>query len=56
MVSGAHFLSDVLAGAAIGYLFARWCVGRSWIGRHFDDWEAGWRRRASRSTLEFPAD
>ncbi|HEX4143270.1 MAG TPA: phosphatase PAP2 family protein [Pirellulales bacterium] len=55
LTSSAHFLSDVLAGAAIGYLFAQWCLGRSWMGRHFDDWEAGWRRRASRSTHEFPA-
>ncbi len=54
--SGAHFLSDVLAGAAIGYLFASWCVGPGWLGRQFDGWEAGWRRRASRSTLEIPAD
>jgi len=56
LTSGAHFLIDVLAGAAVGYWFAQWCLGRSWMGRHFDDWEAGWRRRASRPSLEIPAD
>jgi membrane-associated phospholipid phosphatase len=45
MVSGAHFLSDVLAGGAIGYLFARWCVEQGWLGRRFDGWESTWRRR-----------
>ena len=45
MTSGAHFLSDVLAGAAIGYLFAHACVGNGWLARRFDGWESTWRRR-----------
>lgn len=45
MTSGAHFLSDVLAGAAIGYLFAHWCIGQGWLARRFDGWESTWQRR-----------
>lgn len=44
LASDSHFLSDVLAGAAIGYLFASACIGQGWLGRRFDRLEARWRR------------
>jgi membrane-associated phospholipid phosphatase len=57
MESGAHFLSDVLAGAAIGYLFAQWCVGQGWLARRFDVWESTWQRRwPPQSSPEPPAN
>ncbi|HTU27370.1 MAG TPA: phosphatase PAP2 family protein [Pirellulales bacterium] len=51
MESGAHFLSDVLAGATVGYLFANGCIGNSWLARRFDRWEAAWQERSSLGTL-----
>jgi membrane-associated phospholipid phosphatase len=44
IATSAHFLSDVLAGAAIGYLFAQWCIGQGWLARRFERWESTWRR------------
>ncbi len=37
---GAHFLSDVLTGAALGIVFAQQCVVRGALARRFDRWEA----------------
>ena len=55
--TGAHFLSDVLAGAAIGYLFARACVGQSRLAQRFDGWESAWQRlRPPRLSREPPAN
>ncbi len=50
LASDSHFLSDVLAGATIGFLFGQACVGSSWLGCSFDRWEASWRRRSTATT------
>jgi membrane-associated phospholipid phosphatase len=46
--SGAHYLSDVCFGAALGYLAATACLRIGWLPKKFDSWEAGWRARAER--------
>jgi membrane-associated phospholipid phosphatase len=46
--SGAHYLSDVCFGAALGYLMATVCL-RGGLSRKFDSWEAGWRASAERN-------
>ncbi len=44
IATSAHFPSDVLAGAAVGYLFAQCCIGQGWLAPRFDRWESTWRR------------
>ena len=46
--SGAHYLSDVCFGAALGYLVATACLRIGGLPKKFDSWEAGWRARAER--------
>lgn len=46
--SGAHYLSDVCFGAALGYLVATVCL-RGGLSRKFDSWEAAWRARDERN-------
>jgi membrane-associated phospholipid phosphatase len=55
LVSSSHFLSDVLCGAAVGYLFGHACVGSGWLARKFDGWEASWRTRGVRSPADSPS-
>jgi membrane-associated phospholipid phosphatase len=47
VAAGAHFLSDALAGAAIGAMWAALCTDPHAVGRWFDAWER--RRQASSS-------
>ncbi len=39
VVVGAHFPSDVLVGAAVGWVFAAFCIDREGLGRRMDAWE-----------------
>ena len=41
--SGAHFLSDVLCGAALGIIVATGCLKTGWLPKWFDRLEARWR-------------
>lgn len=43
--SGAHYLSDVCVGAAVGWTWAACCLDGTWIARAFDGFES------KRSTL-----
>ena len=38
--AGAHFLSDTLAGAAVGTFFAAACHDSRWLGKPFDRFES----------------
>ncbi len=49
--SGAHYLSDTLAAAALACLWAGVCLDRRAIGRLFDRWEA---RSPQTGSLERP--
>lgn len=40
---GAHYLSDTLWGAAVGYLFCACFYRNNAVGRWFDRWEETWR-------------
>ena len=45
MLIGAHFPSDVLCGAVVGFVWATYCVGDSHVGRFFDQIEKAWIAR-----------
>jgi membrane-associated phospholipid phosphatase len=44
--SGAHYLSDVLFGGAVGYLAATACLRAPWPSGWFDRWELRWKSKA----------
>ncbi len=46
--SGAHYLSDVLVGAAVGLAVARACLGSGWLARQFDRLEMRLKMRSDR--------
>lgn len=46
--SGAHYLSDVCFGAALGYLIATACLRVGPLSKKFDSWESVWRERDER--------
>jgi membrane-associated phospholipid phosphatase len=46
--SGAHYLSDLCCGAAIGILTARACMSQRCLARHFDRLEGWYARRQRR--------
>lgn len=55
VVVGAHFLSDTLVGAAVGYVVAAACLDRRALGGRFDVWEQKLRqRRSNQASQETP--
>ncbi len=47
---GAHFLSDVCCGAALGLVVAGMCLGSGRLAARFDRLERRWQTRADRSS------
>lgn len=45
IVCGAHYLSDVLTGAAVGSLVALLILRVGWLPTWFDRWESRWRTK-----------
>ena len=45
--AGAHYLSDVLSGAAVGVIVATACLGTGRLARWFDRLENRWRSRST---------
>ena len=54
--SGAHFLSDALAGAAVGALVATAFLKYGHLPALFARWETAWAARAVQSTANPPGD
>lgn len=52
---GAHYLSDTLWGAAVGYLFCACLYRNNAVGRWFDRWEDVWRSGRRLAALAYAA-